>query len=130
MDNYDDDDEFGDPETDPDAALLDHELRNLLTTIPDSGHAAATLPPESVDAIAEAVQRAWPEGHPPSATELAAEDAGHDFDGGFPPIHRDLSGEHGFDVGHGGHLGDHSDSVDHYHPGQADEHGHYDDTHW
>jgi hypothetical protein len=127
MGDYDDDDEFGDPETDPDAALLDHELRSLLTAIPDSGHPGATASPEAADAIAEAVHRAWPDGHPPSAAELAAEDTGHDVDGGFSPLHGDLSGEHGFDVGHGGHLGDHG-SGDH-HPDHVHEHGHHGDTH-
>jgi hypothetical protein len=130
MDNYDDDDdEFGDPETDPDAALLDHDLRNLLTDFPDSSPAAVTLPPGSAEAIAEALHRAWPDGHPPSATELATEDAGHGFDGGLSPLHGDLSGEHEFDFGHGDHLGDHSHSVDHHHPDQVHEHDPQGDTH-
>ena len=110
------DDEFasyGDPETDPDAALLDHELRQLLNDIPDAG---AALPPEATAEISGAVAMAWPDGHPPAPDVVAGDQFGDELPGltisDFDPHHSDsLHGDHfgGHDHAHDDHHTDHGD---------------------
>ena len=56
-------DEYGDPETDVDAAILDDTLRELLNDISPAG------PLPDADAIAqirEAIDVGWPGGSPPA----------------------------------------------------------------
>jgi hypothetical protein len=76
MDRYDDG-PFGDSATNPDAVLLDRNLRGLLTNIPDQYSTDAAVPANVAVRIHAAVLSAWPNGRPPTADELAAEDAGH-----------------------------------------------------
>jgi hypothetical protein len=54
--------------------LLDETLKQLLTKIPDPHPTDAEVPAEVAAQIHEAVQLAWPNGHPPTLDELAAED--------------------------------------------------------
>jgi len=106
MGDYDEFGNYGDPETDPDAAALDHQLRELLTDLPHPGDFGSALPPEVAEEISRAVSWAWPDGHPPTADELAREDAGHD-----PYDHVSVLEPHSFEAehGHGGHGADHTD---------------------
>lgn len=73
-------DEYGDPETDVDAAILDDTLRELLNDISPAG------PLPDADAIAqirEAIDVGWPGGSPPAAEELITDhtdDAFEPFD--------------------------------------------------
>jgi hypothetical protein len=123
--------QYGDPETDPDAAMLDHALRELLTTFPEP-ETGVGVPADAAAQIHEAVQLAWPEGHPPTPSELAAEDSGHD------PYHdsdvdsslgaEQHTTDHGAHFGdhttdHGVHFGDHTDALsDHPDLGQHPDH--------
>jgi hypothetical protein len=68
----------GDPQTDPDAALLDHQLRQLLTDFPDASDIGGALPLGAADEISRAIGRAWPDGQPPTPEELAGEDDAYD----------------------------------------------------
>ena len=123
MGDHDEFGNYGDPETDPDAALLDHQLRDLLTDLPHPGDSGSTLPPEVAEEISRIVDSAWPDGHPPTADELAAEDAGYEHAGhdsdlhwtGLDPDHAS-HGIHHTDTEHeGGHDGlDHGPHGDHF----------------
>jgi hypothetical protein len=61
---------YGDSESNPDAALLEHTLRQLLTHVPDAHPADADGPVEMAAQIHDAVHLAWPDGHPPTLDEL------------------------------------------------------------
>lgn len=77
-------DEYGDPETDLDAAILDDTLRELFTDIPEEVTVSEV---DSVAWIREAIEVAWPDGTPPSAQEAYADsEADTDF-------HTDLSND-------------------------------------
>jgi hypothetical protein len=115
------DDEFanyGDPETDPDAALLDRELRQLFNDISGSGDSGAELPPEVAAEIARAVERAWPDGKPPTPEEVARDDDQHEIFGDSADfdvhrgdgLHGDHFGHH--DASHHAHGTDHTDHGD------------------
>ncbi|MFF2113799.1 hypothetical protein [Rhodococcus koreensis] len=65
--------EFGDPESDLDAAIADQELREVLTRISVE---PAVVDPAGTDraaVIEELIARAWPDGYPPTVDELAAD---------------------------------------------------------
>jgi hypothetical protein len=121
MNSYDEFANYGDPETDPDAALLDHELRQLFNDIPDSGDFRAELPPEAAAEIARAVDLAWPDGRPPTPDEVARDDYQHEMSGDgpdFDPHHGDgLHGDH--DLGH-----DHDQGHGHTEHGDYGHHDH------
>ena len=108
---------------DPDAALLDHTLRQMLTTFPDDRTAGDDLPPEALARIQDAIDRAWPDGHPPTAAELAAEDGEVIDDWADAAAHHGFGGTHVVDP-LDTDLGDH-----HLHPHDdpPHEHGHHDD---
>ncbi len=105
-------DEYGEPETDVDAAILDETLREMFNDIsPESPLPAA----DAIAAIREAIDEGWPDGSPPPAEELDAEHSGDSFD---PLDHSDPSdlSDHWFDTP----VGDsHFDST-HDHGGDFD----------
>ncbi|OBI84433.1 hypothetical protein [Mycobacterium sp. 1245805.9] len=122
MSGYDEFANYGDPETDPDAALLDHELRQLFNDIPDSGGPGAELPPEVAAEIARAVELAWPDGKPPTPDEVARDDGQLEIS--------DDSADFDAHRGDGPH-GDHFDHHDIHHDQGHDhtdhgEYGHHD----
>lgn len=67
-------DDYGDPETDPEAAMADEILRDLLSDVPPD---AVTDPDQASMMIEVAMATAWPDGTPPSIDELAQDP---DFD--------------------------------------------------
>lgn len=70
-------DEYGDPETDVDAAILDNTLRELFSDIsPESPLPAA----DAIAAIREAIDVGWQDGSPPPAEELDTEHSDDVFD--------------------------------------------------
>lgn len=119
MNGHDEFANYGDPETDPDAALLDHELRQFLNDIPDSANAGAHLPPDAASEIAHAVNLAWPDGRPPTVDELGADD----YQKQTPDECADFGLHHG-DGLHGDHFG-HEHEQGHDHTGH-DDYGHHD----
>lgn len=89
-------DEYGDPEADVDAAILDDALRELLNDIAPEN----PLPPaDTISAIRDAIDKGWPDGSPPSAEDLPSEysadvvDPTDDF--GLSDHWSDTSVEHG-----------------------------------
>lgn len=121
MADYNEHGNYGDPETDPDAALLDDELRDLLTDFPAAGHSGDDLPAAALHEISDAVSTAWPDGHPPTPEELAADDAGQES-------HGDIWGFESQDVHitHDSHYGefDQPDAGHHDHGHGHPDHGH------
>ncbi|MFZ0714241.1 hypothetical protein [Mycobacterium sp.] len=116
MADYNEHSNYGDPETDPDAALLDDELRDLLTDFPAAGQSGNDLPAAALSEISDAVRTAWPDGHPPTPEELAAEDAGNESPG-------DISGfeSQDFHIPHDSHYSE-FDHPDAGHPDYSHEH--------
>lgn len=109
-------DDYGDPDTDLDAAMLDHMLRGVLNDIP----ADYAGPVADVAAhVQQALAAAWPDGQPPTAEELGSDAAYFDATG-EAQLHGDAHDHPG-----SGQHGGHPDATAHWphHPGHDGDFG-------
>jgi len=101
---------------DPGPSWLDDMLRAALTRLPEDVAVQGAQPAAMLDEIDRAIDAGWPQGHPLTLEELAADHAGTESRG------EQWSGEGGY-----GHHWDHSGSDQGIHPDHVHDWHHHEE---